>query len=119
MSKQTLALTAPDDLLSELLKETQALPDLKISTPALAEAVPASYRAPFGASPDDIMAMLKVVSLVFSTGVSVLNFVDKLVALVKKYKQPVILTNPSDPKDHLAIDENASAAQVKGWIERR
>jgi hypothetical protein len=119
MSTLNVSLTAPEELIEELLKQITALPDLKSSKPILVESAPSSFRSPFGASPDEIAAILKVVSLIFTTGTSVLGFVDKLLELVKKYQQPVVLANPRDHADQLTVDRDATPNAVKGWLEQR
>lgn len=118
MTKTSVSMMASESLVSALLEAVAAVPDLAASKPILAESVPSSYRSPFGMSPDELLAVLKAVSLVFSTGTAMLTFVDKLLDVIRKHRQSVVLTHPRDPKQQLTVAPETAPETVKAWLER-
>lgn len=118
MVKSSISVTANEALIPDLLEAARGVPDVAASKPVFAESVPSSYRSPIGMSPDDVQALLKVVSLVFSSGTAMITFVDKLLDLIRKHRQPVVIGDPRDPKKQLSVDEGTSADAVRNWIER-
>lgn len=118
MTKSSLSITASESMIPDLLEAAGAVPDVAASKPILAESVPSSYRAPFGMSIDELQALLKVVMIVIQSATALVAFADKIIEVVRKHRQPLVLAAPRNPKEQLQVDTATTREVIMDWIKR-